>query len=167
MPEVIITDNGPPYFSNEMKQYAKKMGFKHHLATPLHPESNGLAENFVKQICKLVHTSIVEGKDPKNELNTFLLHYRAAPHSTTGQPPAELLFGRKIQTKLPQLHNKCNKKMNADIRTAHDNKKKQQKLYFDKSKKSSKKVISEGDHILIKQKKQQLSHHSILNLIKL
>ena len=29
--------------------------------------------------------------------------YRSTPHSTTGLSPAELLFGRKIRTKLPQL----------------------------------------------------------------
>ena len=38
----------------------------------------------------------------KKELYTFLLNYRATPHSTTGYRPSELLFNRSIQTKLPQ-----------------------------------------------------------------
>ena len=29
--------------------------------------------------------------------------YRATPHTTTGIAPAELLFNRKMETKLPQL----------------------------------------------------------------
>ena len=28
--------------------------------------------------------------------------YRAAPHKTTGLSPYEMMFGRKIKTKLPQ-----------------------------------------------------------------
>lgn len=32
---------------------------------------------------------------------SFLRHYRATPHSTTGKTPAELLFGRKLCTTLP------------------------------------------------------------------
>ena len=34
VPEEITTDNGPPYFSDEMAHYAKKMGFRHHSTTP-------------------------------------------------------------------------------------------------------------------------------------
>ena len=33
--------------------------------------------------------------------------YRSTPHSTTGVSPAELLFNRKLRTKLPQLEKKC------------------------------------------------------------
>ena len=101
VPDEITTDNGPPYFSDEMAHYAKMMGFRHHSTTPMDPQSNGFAENFVKSVCKLVHTATVEGKDPRKEINTFLLQYCSTPHSTTGKSPAELLFGRKLKTKLP------------------------------------------------------------------
>ena len=39
----------------------------------------------------------------KKEINTFLIAYRSTPHQTTGVTPAELMFKRKIRTKLPQL----------------------------------------------------------------
>ena len=32
-----------------------------------------------------------------------MLNYRATPHCTAGIAPSELLFNRKIQTKLPQI----------------------------------------------------------------
>ena len=35
----------------------------------------------------------------------FLRNYRATTHSTTGVSPAELLFGRKLVVKLPELIN--------------------------------------------------------------
>ena len=44
-----------------------------------------------------------QGKDLKTELNKFLLAYRTTPHSTTGIAPAEMLFRRKIRTKLPEI----------------------------------------------------------------
>ena len=89
VPDEITTDNGSPYFGDEMACYAKKMGFRHHSTTPMDPQSNGFAENFVKSVCKLVHTATVEGKDPHKEINTFLLQYHSTPHPTL--PQANLL----------------------------------------------------------------------------
>ena len=43
--------------------------------TPDDPQSNGFAENFVKQMCKLVHTAVAEKKDPRVEVHNYLLHY--------------------------------------------------------------------------------------------
>ena len=39
----------------------------------------------------------------KRELYRFLLAYNSTPHQTTGIAPAELLFGRKVRTKMPEL----------------------------------------------------------------
>ena len=39
VPDEITTDIGPPYFSDEMACYAKKMGFRHHSTTPMDPQS--------------------------------------------------------------------------------------------------------------------------------
>ena len=120
IPEEIPTDNGSPYFGSETANYAKRMGFRHHQVTPLDHKSNGFAENFVKRMCKLVHTSIIEGKDPKKKLNTYLLQYRWTPHITTGKSPAELLFGRWIQSKLPQFHPQTKTKEIAEVRKHHN-----------------------------------------------
>jgi hypothetical protein len=38
-------------------------------------------------------------------LSGALFMYRATPQSTMGVSPAELLFGRKLRTKLPELGN--------------------------------------------------------------
>lgn len=42
-------------------------------------------------------------------IHRFLLHYRSTPHTTTGKSPAELLFNRKINTRLNLLKNSLNK----------------------------------------------------------
>jgi len=46
-----------------------------------------------------------EGKNWREGLNRFLFAYRSTPHSTTGKSPAELLFRRKLTTKMPELVN--------------------------------------------------------------
>ena len=123
IPEQLTTDNGSPYFSNKMAQYAKRMDFKYHPIAPKDPQSNGFAKSFVKLLCKLVHTAIAEGKDPRRELHNYLLQYRATPHTTLGKSPAEVLFRRKIQIKLPQYNQISHTKESTGMHTHHNNKK--------------------------------------------
>ena len=158
VPETMSTDNGSPYFSDDLEAYAKHMNFQLTPVTPDDPQGNGFAENFVKSICKLIHTSVAENKNPKEELYNFLLQYRATPHSTTDRTPAELLFNRKIKTKLPILKPKTKDSPEvAKLRKHHDGKKMQQKKYFDKKNKAWPKKISPGDQVLVKQKKTTTS----------
>ena len=44
-----------------------------------------------------------EGKKWKKEVRSYLIAYRLTHHTTTGVSAAELLFGRKIRTKLPEF----------------------------------------------------------------
>jgi len=74
IPETVTSDNGPPYPSEEMQKYATQKGFDLTPVSPEDPNCNGFAENFVKQMCKLVHTAVIEKKDPKAELYSYLLH---------------------------------------------------------------------------------------------
>ena len=55
IPESLATDNGPPYSSHEIAEYAKEMGFKLSPVSPEDLQCNGFAENFVKFLCKLLH----------------------------------------------------------------------------------------------------------------
>lgn len=48
-------------------------------------------------------TAKIEGRPWKQELNRFLLQHRTTP---TGLSPAELLFNRTVQGKLPVLQKK-------------------------------------------------------------
>ncbi|MCG8047363.1 MAG: DDE-type integrase/transposase/recombinase, partial [Candidatus Thiodiazotropha taylori] len=51
-PEVLETDNGPPFNAKEFAEFAEEEGFRHHRITPLHPRANGEAENFMKLLNK-------------------------------------------------------------------------------------------------------------------
>ena len=153
IPETISADNGPPYPSHDMEMYAKEMGFKMKLVTPEDPQSNGFAEAFVKILCKLIHTATVEGQDPRDALQKYLMHYRATPHPTTGISPAEMLNNRKIRTKLPHFFSTGDDADTAEIRSRHDQKKIEQKKQFDRRRKACNKDVNVGDQIIIKQAK--------------
>ena len=104
-------------------------------------------------LCKLIHTCAAEGKDPRCELNKFLLQYRAAPHLTTNKSPAEMLYNRVIKTKLPLYHDVEESKEQKEVRAHHDKKKLQQKDNFDRRRRVKHKEVKVGDRVLIKQEK--------------
>lgn len=45
----------------------------------------------------------MEKRDPRKMVSSYLMAYRTTPHKVTGSCPAELLFNRRIRTKLPGL----------------------------------------------------------------
>ena len=94
-----------------------------------------------------------EGKDPKRELHNYLLQYRATPRTTLGKSPAGVLFGRKIQTKLPQYHPVSHTKESKGMHTHHNNKKLLQKVLSDKRHKAQTKPVYVGDKVLLTQEK--------------
>ena len=103
IPEETKSDNGSPFQSEKFRRYAKRTGFHHRKVTPRHPEANGQAERFVHTVEKAIETYVAEGKNWKKELNHFLRVYRSTPHAKTGKSPYELLFGRPMRTKLPEM----------------------------------------------------------------
>ena len=156
IPEKMTTDNGPPYDSDNMRDYAEEKGFVMDPVSPEDPQCNGFAENFVKFLCKMVHTAVAERKDPKIELYNYLLQYRATPYTTTGKAPSEVLFGRKIQTKLPQVFTKMQGDDIESVRERHDRRKQKQKEHFDRRNRAHEKHVRFNDKVLIKQEKSTM-----------
>ena len=110
LPFIIVTDNGPPFTSNEFKAFNEKYG-KHIFAAPYHPLSNEMAECSV-QTLKNAMKKIIEGRQCMNLNKTtyrFLLHYQSTPQIAIGKFPAEFLFNHKINTRLNLLRNSLNR----------------------------------------------------------
>ena len=57
----------------------------------------------MRTLNKAIVTARANQLNWKQQIYRFLRNYRATPHSTTGKTPAELLFGRKMRTKLPEI----------------------------------------------------------------
>lgn len=154
-PKVLFTDNGAPFNGgdrHELQQYFKWAGIIHKPNRSAEdPEANGLAEAFMKHCKKIYHTAIVEKKHPVLEINKHLRVQRATPHPTTGFAPAELLFGRKFVTRLPDLR-RDPAEDREDIKEARDNDKaakEKQKRYKDAKRYVKPHNIKPGDEVLM------------------
>jgi len=85
IPHVIASDNGPQFTCYGFRVFVKQSGFKHITSSPYFLQRNVVAENVVK----------IAKKSP----DIALLNYRA-----TGVSLAEVLMGRRLQTRVPTIH---------------------------------------------------------------
>ena len=103
IPHSLRTGNGPQFVSDEFRQFLSEMGIQHRRNTPLWPRANGEVERQNRTLLKTLKIAHAEQKNWNIELQCFLLAYRTTPHTTTGESPSKLLFGRDIRSKLPDL----------------------------------------------------------------
>ena len=92
----------------------------------------------------------MERNNPVAEMNKHLQMFRATPHTSTGYPPAQLLFGRNINTRLPHPR----EEENALVEKALVNDaqaKATQKKYKDAKPYVKHHKMSIGDQVLLKQ----------------
>lgn len=97
IPEIVRSDCGTQ-FASEFRSFAKEFDFEHVTSSPKYSQSNGAAEAAVK-----IAKGII--KKCKEDVNLGLLAYRTTPLEN-GFTPAELMFSRKIRSRLPMLPNK-------------------------------------------------------------
>ena len=64
IPNTIETDNGPQYSSYQFEQFCKNYDIVHDTSSPEYARSNGLAENSVKNVKKLIKKANKAGEDP-------------------------------------------------------------------------------------------------------
>ncbi|XP_073964407.1 uncharacterized protein [Choristoneura fumiferana] len=103
LPSQLVTDNGPPFFSQEFKVYCKMNNIRHVTSAPYRPQCNGAAENAVKNVKKAIKRAVHEGDDVATALNRFLFQHRNCEHATTGVSPAVALQGRRLRGRLDAL----------------------------------------------------------------
>ncbi|KAM7288053.1 uncharacterized protein ISCGN_031742 [Ixodes scapularis] len=102
LPDVVVSDNGPQFCSQEFQIFLRENGVRHVRTAPYHPSSNGLAERFIRTLKEALRKEM-PGRPLSRRLASFLLAYRNTPHATTLQSPAELLLGRRLTTRLDRL----------------------------------------------------------------
>jgi len=104
-PEILVSDNSPPFNSYEMKQFYDKYSINHITTAPYHPaSSNGLAERFVRSFKEAMLKEQQMGQTNKfTALRNILRSYRWTPHTSTGSSPANILLQHSIRTELDML----------------------------------------------------------------
>ena len=119
IPKSIVSDNGSPFTSSEMKEFLIAKGVKQITSSPYHPSSNGLAE-WAVQTCKSALKKM-DGASLDVKLQCFLLNYRTTPQGTTGIPPSQFLMVRQLRTCLDQVIPDLSQKHYHDKHTIYRN----------------------------------------------
>ncbi|KXJ18278.1 Uncharacterized protein K02A2.6 [Exaiptasia diaphana] len=123
LPLSIASDNGHQFVSKIFTEYWESNGIKHRRITPLRPQANGEIER----------------------------QNRATPHTTTGVSPAELLFKRKVRTKLPDVQEGVR---DDEFKDKDSEMKMKAKLYADKRRNAEESELVPGDAVLMRQSKE-------------
>ena len=102
-PETCQSDNGSPFQSDALKQFAREEGFCHKHVTPEWPQANGTAERFNRSMREAIQAETIAG------VIKFARAYRATPHTaTTVSPHAAMHGGREMRLRLPLISMKDN-----------------------------------------------------------
>ena len=101
LPVSITTDNGPQFISEEFCKFVDEERIEHRQVTLLWPQVNREVKRQNHSL--LIKIAQIEKRNWKEELGSFLIMYRTTPHSTTGVSPTELLFRRKLRTRIPGI----------------------------------------------------------------
>ncbi|KAL0154000.1 hypothetical protein M9458_050664, partial [Cirrhinus mrigala] len=141
---VLKTDNGPPFNSSLFTQFADCFGLRHRKITPFWPQANAMAERFMRTLGKAIRTAHTQGIPWKQQ---------STPHCTTGTSPAELIFKRKVRTKIP-IANSSTTNVDDDIRAKDKRAKDKMKALSDTRRHAVHINIKPGDTVLCRQQKR-------------
>ena len=96
IPKSVVSDNGPPFASQEYKLFSQQWDFIHHTSSPEYPQSNGFIERTIKTVKRSLKKAMAKNEDPA----LALLALRTTP-GKDNTTPAQKLMGRTLRTNLP------------------------------------------------------------------
>ena len=93
-PDEVVTNNGPPFSSQEFNRFLSKLGITHTTSSPLYPRSNGSVERMVQTV-----KTLLSKNSNTRSFQEVLADLRATRIGTGLPSPAEILHGRNPATK--------------------------------------------------------------------
>lgn len=98
--ETIVSDNGTQFTSSHFANLCATNNIQHLRTAPYHPQSNGQAERFVDSVKRALRKMSPDGKNIAQHLSVFLQTHLSTPNCITKSSPFEMMFGRKMLTRL-------------------------------------------------------------------
>ncbi|XP_011674436.2 uncharacterized protein K02A2.6-like [Strongylocentrotus purpuratus] len=99
IPDIIISDNGPPFSSREFGTFIKEWGITYNPISPYNSKSNGKVESAVKSAKKMMKKC----KQTGDSRNLALLNIRNTPTQGMDSSPAQRFLGRRTKTLTPTM----------------------------------------------------------------
>ena len=100
-PEKQISDNGPPFNSKKMMNFAAENDIVIQTVPPRHPNSNP-AETFMRPLGKALKVGFQNNVAEKETLKKMINSYRQTPHPATGIAPADMMFRDGLKSNFPR-----------------------------------------------------------------
>ncbi|UYV73034.1 K02A2.6-like [Cordylochernes scorpioides] len=150
VPEIMMTDNGPPFQSTEMMEFAKEWNVTHTTSSPRFPQSNGMIERTIQTL----KSTIIECQQSKQDIYQALLLLRNTEHSSLPSP-AIMLYGRKQRLFLPMKTTLMNESRICEdsIRKQHEANQSRIKFHFNRHARDLS-SLENGQSVLVRQEKQ-------------
>lgn len=151
IPDKVLTDNGPPFSSAEMKAFAAEYKFELESMSPWHSQTNGMVEKAVQTCKRLITKCLEDNKD----VHLALLDLRNTPRGDKEGSPAQRLMGRRTKTKLPTADILLNPQVKDPeaVRECLTQRRETARKYYDRGAKNLPR-IQEGDTLRVRDQKQ-------------
>ena len=104
-PRTVQSDNGAPFNSRDLTNFAEEEGFNHHRITPEHPRANGEVESFMRILNKTEQIAHLQNQNREISIQEMLVGYRSTPHPATGMTPYQGMMNREVRIKLDYINN--------------------------------------------------------------
>lgn len=94
IPDIVVSDNGRQFTSDEFADFARKWDFEHRTSIAGHQQADGKAEAAVKAAKNILRKAEESGNDPY----LAILAVRNTPTEEMDTSPAQRLLGRRTKT---------------------------------------------------------------------
>ena len=146
-PKCQLSDNGPPFNSQEMEKFASERDITLKKTPPLHPQANPV-ETFMKPLGKTMKIAIQNNERDDKALTQLLHNYRDTPHPNTNVAPGAMLFRDGYRSTFPRVSASPEDVQKAKNRDRELKEKRDMKVNSSKYRKQTE--INVGDRVLIR-----------------
>ena len=101
IPEMLYTDGATMFTSAQFSDFAKAWNIQHKTSSPHYHQSNGIAEEAVKEAKKMIRPNLSGKGIDVQGLAAALLGYHNTPKRNQALAPSQKVFGRYIKDTLP------------------------------------------------------------------